>query len=82
MSEAATSRPLAIRRNFEPGTPGARAFDWLRRNLFGSALNTLLTILVLSLAALILPPLIRWGITQATLHGTTRASGRWNCSTC
>ena len=34
MSEATTAgRRFEIRRNFEPGTPGARAFDWLRRNL-------------------------------------------------
>jgi general L-amino acid transport system permease protein len=72
MSEATADQRLAIRRNFEPGTPGARAFTWLRRNLFSSVLNSLLTIVVLALAILILPPLIRWGITQATLHGTTR----------
>jgi general L-amino acid transport system permease protein len=74
MSEATAGQQVTIRRNFEPGTPGARMIEWARRNLFGSVFNTVLTILVLALAALILPPLIRWSITQATLHGTTRAS--------
>ncbi|HEX4172204.1 MAG TPA: amino acid ABC transporter permease [Acetobacteraceae bacterium] len=74
MSEATAGQRFAIRRNFDPGTPGARAFDWLRRNLFSSVLNSALTIAVLALAALVLPPLIRWGIVQATLHGTTRAA--------
>lgn len=74
MSEATAGQRLTIRPNFEPGTPGARAFDWLRRNLFSSMLNSLLTLVVLAIAALILPPLIRWGITQATLQGTTRAA--------
>lgn len=70
---ATTEQGVAFRRNFAPGTPGSRAIEWLRRNLFGSVFNTLLTIIVLGLAALTLPPLFRWGITQATIHGMSRA---------
>jgi general L-amino acid transport system permease protein len=71
---ATVEQHLPLRRNFAPGTPGARAFEWVRRNLFGSAVNTLLTLLVLVLAALILPPLFRWGIARASLSGVSRAA--------
>jgi general L-amino acid transport system permease protein len=71
---ATTEERLSLRRNFAPGTPGALAIEWVRRNLFGSVLNTLLTLLVLALAALILPPLFRWGIAQASLSGVSRAA--------
>ncbi len=71
---SATAEPgFAVRRNFTPGTPGARAIEWVRRNLFGSVLNTLLTVVVIALAALIVPPLVRWAIIQASLFGNTRA---------
>jgi len=53
------------------GAPG-RALDWLRRNLFSSVTNTLLTLLVLGLLALILPPLFDWAIAHATLGGDSR----------
>jgi general L-amino acid transport system permease protein len=72
MSGATAEQRIALR-NFAPGTPGARAIDWLRRNLFGSLLNTLLTLTVVAIAALILPPLFRWAIAQASFAGTTRA---------
>jgi general L-amino acid transport system permease protein len=51
-----------------------RPIDWLRRNLFSSGFNTALTILVVVVASLILPPMIRWGITNATISGVTRAA--------
>jgi len=50
----------------------ARALDWLRRNLFSSVTNTLLTLLVLGLLALIVPPLFDWAIAHATLGGDSR----------
>jgi general L-amino acid transport system permease protein len=71
---ATTDQRLAMQRNFAPGTPGARAIDWLRRNFFSSALNTLLTLVVLAAAALILPPLFRWGMAQASFSGVSRAA--------
>jgi general L-amino acid transport system permease protein len=73
MSGTTAEQRLPLPHNFAPGTPGARAIEWLRRNLFGSLLNTLLTLLVLALAALILPPLFRWAVTQATFSGSARA---------
>jgi general L-amino acid transport system permease protein len=74
MSEAAAEQGLAIRRNFAPGTPGARLMEWAKRNLFGSLFNTLLTLVVVALAVLIVPPLVRWGITNATISGIGKAA--------
>ena len=50
----------------------ARAIDWLRRNLFSSLTNTLLTLLVLALLWLIVPPFISWAITDATIAGDSK----------
>jgi general L-amino acid transport system permease protein len=61
-------------RMFTPGTRGALAIEWSRRNLFGSVLNTALTIIVVVLAVVIVPPLFRWSVTQASLFGATRAA--------
>ena len=55
----------------EAGAPSL-AGEWVRRNLFGSWSNTVLTLLVLAGLALILPPLVRWSITHATISGMTR----------
>jgi general L-amino acid transport system permease protein len=57
-------------RHHVPSRPG----DWLRRNLFSSGFNTALTILVVAAACIVLPPVIRWGITNATIAGATRAA--------
>jgi general L-amino acid transport system permease protein len=70
---ATAERRLLPQRNFEPGTPGALAIEWLRRNLFGSLPNTLLTLVVVAVAAWLLPPLLRWAVTQASLFGSDRA---------
>ena len=51
-----------------------RAVDWVRRNLFSSVFNSILTIVVMVLAALIVPPLFRWAVTHATISGMTRAA--------
>jgi general L-amino acid transport system permease protein len=51
-----------------------RLRTWLGRNLFNSPLNTLLTVLVVALLCLILPPLLEWTIFEATLFGSSRAS--------
>jgi general L-amino acid transport system permease protein len=51
-----------------------RVVDWMRRNLFSSVFNSLLTIIILMLAILILPPLFSWAVTHATISGTTRAA--------
>ena len=62
---------------FAPERRGSRldeVVDWLRRNLFSSWWNTLLTLLVLALAAVMLPPLLRWAIVSATFAGTSPAA--------
>ncbi|MFI4981864.1 MAG: amino acid ABC transporter permease, partial [Nevskiales bacterium] len=52
----------------------ARALDWLRRNLFSSKWNTLLTLVVIGLVALVVPPFFRWAVADATISGATRAA--------
>ena len=62
---------------FAPELRGSRrgaVLYWLRRNLFSSWWNTLLTLLVLALAAVVLPPLLRWAIVFATFGGTSPAA--------
>jgi general L-amino acid transport system permease protein len=78
-SDTVAALPAARKPPSGPGLDGtltmrSSVLDWLRRNLFGSAWNTALTLLVLVLLGLILPPLLRWTITHATLSGTTRAA--------
>lgn len=46
----------------------------LRRELFGSPLNTVLTLVMLGLLALVLVPLWRWAVSQATFFGDSRAA--------
>src|SRR6185437_16760012 len=53
-----------------------RPIGWMRRNLFSSPFNSALTILVLVLAGIVLPPLVRWAITHATISGLTREACR------
>ncbi len=53
--------------------PGA----WLRKNLFASASDTVLTILGLALVVLVVPPLVDWAFVQAQWVGT----GREFCAT-
>ena len=48
MSGATAEQRLPLQRSFAPGTPGARALEWLKRNLFGSLFNTLLSLVVLT----------------------------------
>ncbi len=50
----------------------ARVIDWLRRNLFSSVTNTLLTLLVLALLWLVVPPFFDWAITHATIAGDSK----------
>jgi general L-amino acid transport system permease protein len=51
----------------------ARARLWLQRNLFGSFGNTVLTLAVAVMLALIVPPLFRWAVSDATLWASTKA---------
>jgi general L-amino acid transport system permease protein len=47
---------------------------WLRQNLFGSPFDTLLTLAVLAVLGVMLPPLFRWAVADATISGVTRAA--------
>lgn len=51
---------------------GTEYLGWFRTNLFSSPGNTLLTLLSISLLVLTLPPLIRWGLLDATWLGDSR----------
>jgi general L-amino acid transport system permease protein len=70
MSEVAADQRLPMPGGLMP----SRAFDWVRRNLFNSIFNSVLTIVVLVLAGLVLSPLFRWAVTHATISGLTRAA--------
>jgi general L-amino acid transport system permease protein len=77
VSNATAEQHLPVPRRFVPHhlrNAPPRPIDWMRRNLFSSPFNSALTIVVLVLACLILPPLFRWAITHATVSGPTRAA--------
>ncbi len=55
---------------------------WLRRNLFSSPLNILLTLLTLYLLIIAIPPLLRWAVLNATWSGDTRDACQANSGAC
>src|SRR5262250_996665 len=55
------------------GTLG-RILDWLRRNLFSSITNTVLTLVVLAVLAWAVPPFIEWSLTDATISGSAKSA--------
>jgi len=76
MSDLAAPR-LPMPGGLAPGHAGRtlpRPVEWARRNLFSSVFNTILTVVVLMLAGLVLPPVFRWAVTHATISGMTRAA--------
>ncbi len=56
------------------GRTPPRPIEWARQNLFSSFFNTLLTLVVVVLAGLVVPPVWRWAVTHATVSGMTRAA--------
>jgi general L-amino acid transport system permease protein len=54
--------------------PAARAFRWLRANLFNTRLNTALTLLVLYGLVKLVPPLIDWAIVKASVTAPNEAA--------
>jgi general L-amino acid transport system permease protein len=48
------------------------ALRWLKANLFSSLPNTILTLLCLYFLWVAIPPLLQWGIFDATISGQTR----------
>jgi len=51
-----------------------RVGGWLRANLFSSPSNTILTLVVVALAAVSLPPFFEWAVAKATIAGTTKSA--------
>ena len=45
---------------------------WMKRNLFATPFDTVLTILVVLFLAWVLPPLLRWAVFDATFTGETK----------
>jgi general L-amino acid transport system permease protein len=68
MTKALLSHPV-------PPTPASswRPLVWMRKNLFSSWLNSLLTLFCLWLMWQLIPPLLNWAFLQANWVGTTRA---------
>jgi general L-amino acid transport system permease protein len=78
-SESVTVLPASRRTPSGPDLGGMKALNSgfvgrLRRNLFSSPFNTVLTFIVLALFAWVLPPLVRWGFVHATFVEGTRAA--------
>ena len=63
---------------FEDTTGRAgRAVEWLRRNLFSSFSNTFMTLAVVVLVWMVVPPVFNWAIADATRDAENNA--RANC---
>jgi len=52
----------------------ARVLDWLRRNLFSSIANTILTLVVLAVLVWAVPPFVAWTLTDATISGSAKSA--------
>ena len=65
-----------VRREMAAAEPPPRTVvgpvAWLRRNLFASVGDTILTLIGLGIVALALPPLIRWAFVDAAWNGSDR----------
>ncbi|MBA4118869.1 MAG: amino acid ABC transporter permease [Candidatus Puniceispirillum sp.] len=59
----------------QAGRP-TQIFFWVRRNLFSTPLNGVLTLLCLWILIQTVPPFFEWAFEKATFVGTTRASCR------
>jgi general L-amino acid transport system permease protein len=72
-TDAAVAPGHDLENQFEGPRGGpARAIDWLHRNLFSSLSNTLITLLVLALLWLVVPPFFNWAVEKATLAGSSK----------
>ncbi len=58
--------------NLPPPTISVGVLGWLRRNLFSSPLNTLLTLLSLYVLYILVPPAIQWVFVNSNLQGDSR----------
>lgn len=57
-----------------PPVNSVGALAWLRQNLLSSPLNVFLTLFSLYVLYLLVPPIIEWGIINATFSGDTKAA--------
>jgi general L-amino acid transport system permease protein len=76
---AANSSVPAVRGAFDGGLRKGggnfnRNLDWLRRNLFSSFSNAALTVVMVGLLVVIVPPFIRWAILDATISGVAKSA--------
>lgn len=62
--------PIAAR---QPPSQVLGAWPWLRRHFFGSVTSSLLTLLVLALLAVALPPLFNWAVWHAVVQADNAA---------
>lgn len=60
--------------NLPPPVSSTGVLGWLRKNLFSSPLNTVLTLLSVYFLYQVIPPLIQWMLIDATWAGETRES--------
>ena len=56
-----------------PPVTSVGAVAWVRQNLFSSPLNIFLTLFSIYLMYLLIPPIIEWGIINATWEGASKA---------
>ncbi|GGN19590.1 MULTISPECIES: amino acid ABC transporter permease [Marinomonas] len=57
-----------------PPVNSVGALAWLRQNLLSSPLNVFLTLFSLYVLYLLVPPIIEWGVINATFSGDTKAA--------
>ncbi|MCW4630214.1 MULTISPECIES: amino acid ABC transporter permease [Marinomonas] len=57
-----------------PPVNSVGALAWLRQNLLSSPLNVLLTLFSLYVLYLLVPPIIEWGVINATFSGDSKAA--------
>ena len=78
MTDIATELPVPVQR---PPTHSSGALGWLRANLFNTVANSIVTLLCAGLLALVIPPVIRWGLVDAiwTAPNGTACRGAGAC---
>jgi len=62
--------PIAAR---QPPSPALGAWPWIRRHFFDGLANSLLTLLVLALLVVALPPLLNWALVHAVVQADNAA---------
>ncbi|GAA0826099.1 MULTISPECIES: amino acid ABC transporter permease [Marinomonas] len=57
-----------------PPSTSVGAVAWVRQNLFSSPLNVFLTLFSIYILYLLIPPIVEWGIINATWEGSSKAA--------